>query len=268
MKAVAFYFWIFLFLFLSSCTTRKIEDTPTSKSENIVVAHRGAWKQKKLPQNSLASLNHAVKLNCYAIEFDVHLTKDDVLVVNHNHDFYGISIESSTYKELLAKKHPNGESIPTLTEFLKEGMKQKKSKLICELKPSWISKERTLEAATAIVNLVTELGAENWIEYISFDYDATKKFVELAPNAKVAYLTGDIEPSQLYEDGLMGLDYTIEVYKKHPHWIKRAKDLGLTVNVWTVNTKKDMLYFINEDVDFITTDEPSLLFRIIKNTEK
>jgi glycerophosphoryl diester phosphodiesterase len=53
-------------------------------ADNVVVAHRGAWKQKDIPENSIASLKHAIELNCTGSEFDVRMTADDILIVNHD----------------------------------------------------------------------------------------------------------------------------------------------------------------------------------------
>ena len=99
-------------------------------AQTSIIAHRGAWKNTKVPQNSIASLDHAIKEGCWGSEFDVYLTKDDILVVNHDRDFEGLEIEDLTYQELLAKKHENGESIPTVEEYLKRGLQQKGTKLI------------------------------------------------------------------------------------------------------------------------------------------
>ncbi|QBQ39679.1 glycerophosphodiester phosphodiesterase family protein [Sphingobacterium psychroaquaticum] len=236
----------------------------TAFAQTNMIAHRGAWKNTHAPQNSLQALNDAVKQNAWGSEFDVHLTKDDVLVVNHDNDYYGIDIATATYDELLAKKHPNGESIPTAEAYLKEGLKQKGTKLIYELKTNKLGKERTLKAAELSVALVHKLKAEKQVEYIAFSYDACLKIKEKNKKAKVHYLTGDKSPQQLKEVGLDGLDYHFAVYKKNPNWIQEAKSLKLKTNVWTVNTEADMNYFINEKVDYITTDEPELLNKILK----
>ena len=235
------------------------------QNKNQVIAHRGAWKTNHLPQNSIAALLRAGELKCYGSEFDVHLTKDDVLVVCHDHDFYGMDIEKSTYQELLQKKHPNGEYIPTAKEYLLAGKKHPGTKLIFELKPSRISKERTLKAAELAVKLVSDVGVSKSVEYISFDYDALKKILEVNSKAKVAYLNGNVSPEVAKKDNMYGLDYNQGVYRNQPTWIEEALKLGLTINVWTVNTKEDMVYFLNQKVDFITTDEPEVLFNTLNN---
>lgn len=242
-------------------------DKKQSVLHTRVIAHQGAWKADSLPSNSIASLQRAIELGCYGSEFDVHLTKDDILVVNHDRDFYGLDIATSTYQELLAITHPNGESIPTAEAYLREGMGQKQTKLVFELKPSSLGQERALHAADLTVELVKKVEADEYVEYILFDYQAAKRIIELDPQAKVSYLNGDVPPSQAKADGFYGLDYNIKVFREHPGWIDEAKELGLAVNVWTINEAADMEDFIGQGVDFITTDEPQLLQALLQSRE-
>jgi len=232
-------------------------------SQTEMIAHRGSWKNTEVPQNSIASLQKAVEQKAWGAEFDVHLTKDDVLVVNHDQDFYGIDIATATYTELLAKKHPNGEKIPTAEEYLKEGLKQQETKLIYELKTNRLGAERTLKSVELTMELIDRLQAQGQVEYIAFSYDACLKLLELDPQAKVHYLNGDKNPQEIKEAGLAGLDYHLSVYKQHPEWLGQAKALGIKTNVWTVNREEDMQYFIDRNIDYITTDEPELLNRLL-----
>jgi len=64
--------------------------------------------------------------------------------------------------------------------------------------------------------------------------------------------------------GLAGIDYSMGVLRKHPQWVKEAHDLGLEVNVWTVDSEEDMKYFIGLGVDYITTDYPERLQALLK----
>ena len=249
-------FLVFALLF-SSCSEKE------QKNQNPVIAHRGAWKTQELPQNSIASLKEAISLNCFGTEFDVHITKDNVPVVNHDRDFLGMEIETSTYEELLTKELPNGEKIPTLKAYLEEGLKQKNTKLILEIKSAPSGKEKTLKLAEMAVEMVHELNGQSMVEYICFDYDAGKLVSQLDPKAEIAYLNGDKTPAEIKEVGYTGIDYNHKVYKNNPTWIKEAQELGLKVNVWTVNKEEDMNYFLEQKVDFITTDEPELLFEVL-----
>jgi len=252
------------FFIATMCLFAFMQNSHAQFKKNVVIAHRGAWKHNGLPENSLASLNQAAAIGCHGSEFDVHLTKDDSLVVNHDKDFYGIDIESSTYQELLTKKHPNGEKIPTAEEYIREGMKQKKTKLIFEIKTAKAGKERTLQLTRMSVELVKKLGAQKWVEYICFDFDAGKLVHELDPKAKVAYLNGDLAPEDVKKAGYTGLDYHFSAFKKHPTWIKEAHQIGLTVNAWTVNDAAEMKNLLDQKVEYITTNEPELLFEVLK----
>lgn len=256
--------------FLISCLLFMFFNSSAQSFEwnnNPVIAHRGAWKMNKLPENSIASLKEAFRLKCYGSEFDVHMTADGIIVVNHDPEFYGMDIESSTYKELLQKQHPNGESIPTLEKFLKIGKKQKRTKLILELKPAK-TEEGMKRLTDAAVKLVHKMKAESWIEYISFHYGALQQVLQLDPKAKVSFLASGKEAvpaKKLKQDKFAGADYHYSVYK-NSDWFIEAKKMGLTINAWTVNKEEDMQWLLENKADYITTNEPELLFKLLNTS--
>lgn len=233
-------------------------------NRNKVIAHRGAWKNTGAPENSIEAFDHAVKLGCEGSEFDVHMSADSLPVVNHDPLIQGVSIAKSNSDQLLQLKLPNGETLPTLEDYLKRGIKQNKTKLILELKPAEIGKEHSIALTRRAVALVEALHAQAWVDYISFDYDVCKEVMKLAPYAKVAYLKGDKSPDELASDNFFGLDYNFSVLQKNADWVKEAKNRNLTVNVWTVNDKPLLEDFLKQNVDFITTNEPELLLSIVK----
>jgi glycerophosphoryl diester phosphodiesterase len=231
-------------------------------NKNPVIAHRGAFKKKNLPENSIAALKEAIRLNCYGTEFDVHMTKDSVLVVNHDDDYQGMIIANSTYKELKKLPLKNGESIPTLKSYLNEGKKQQRTKLILEIKPVK-DPQRMRQVADAVVAMVKKLKVEQWVEYIGFNYASMQRILELEPTATVSYLNGDATAEKLKQDGFAGADYHFTKYKDSD-WFSKATELGLTLNAWTVNEAGDMQWLLDNKVTYITTNEPELLFEILK----
>lgn len=247
-------------LFSSTLWAQK---TINSWNNNKVIAHRGAWKLNNFPENSIASLKQAIKLKCYGSEFDVHMTLDSVLVINHDAEFMRLPIAKTTYDTLLTRKLPNGENIPSLENYLKTGMKQKQTKLILEIKPQNLGAETDLKLAHKVMEMVKCLKAQPWVEYISFSYAICTELIKQMPNAKVSYLGGEIAPEKLKADGFAGLDYHFSVLKKND-WITEAKKLGLTTNAWTVNTSEDMQWLINNKTDYLTTNEPELLFKLLE----
>lgn len=231
-----------------------------------VIAHRGFWKTDGSAQNSITALVKADSIGCYGSEFDVWLTADNQLVVNHDATFKGVNMQASTAKECTAVKLDNGEQLPTLQQYL-EKAKQLKTRLILELKAHKTPEQET-RAVEGIVKMIKELGLEDRTEYITFSKHATKEFIRLAPKGTpVFYLEGDLSPQELKAWGCAGPDYHFSVFQKHPEWIKECHDLGMKVNAWTVNDAKDMKRLIGQGVDFITTNEPVLLQEILQGKQ-
>ncbi|HMR82895.1 MAG TPA: glycerophosphodiester phosphodiesterase family protein [Niabella sp.] len=256
-----------LFLFFSvaaallfSCTSQKAVVSNQTPFMNKVIAHRGAFKNTGAPENSIASLKAAIAMGCGGTEFDIHMTSDEVLVVNHDDKFLGMEIETNTYQNLLAKTLPNGEKIPTLEAYLKAGYAQHKTKMIAEIKTSKISKERSLSLAKKVVDMVKQLNGQAQTVYIAFDYDVCKKIREIDPSAPVQYLSGDVSAEKLKADKL-DADYHYNVFQKDKNWIAGAKKLGVLTNAWTVNDEKIMDDLLAQGIDFITTNEPELLLK-------
>jgi glycerophosphoryl diester phosphodiesterase len=220
-----------------------------------IIAHRGVWKNSGLPQNSIAALKKSKELGCDGCELDVHLTADGVVVVNHDHDFYGTPIEESTHNELCATKHPNGEMIPTLEEFLAKAT----IPLFLEIKASMISIERSLELTQLTVATVNKSTFNQPVHYISFSEEVLSEVLLENVSATVSLLNGTLKPSQIKSRGWHGLDYYVEVFRKNPQWMAEAHKLGLLTNVWTVNDAENMHWFLEAGVDFISTDEPEIL---------
>ena len=54
------------------------------QAQTQVIAHRGYWKAEGSAQNSLASLRKAAEAKVYGSEFDVQMTADGIVVVNHD----------------------------------------------------------------------------------------------------------------------------------------------------------------------------------------
>ena len=257
-------FLVLILVSFHSCKLYQPLAFNSGSADNPVIAHRGAWKAQDLPENSIAALQQSILLDCAGSEFDVRMTADDVLIVTHDSDYQSLQVEENTFAQLSKVKLDNGESLPTLRDFIKAGMKNNiTTGLVCEIKPSK-SKKRGEHIAEKVIALVKELKAENYISsYISFDYNMLKKIIEIDPSAQTQYLDGKKSPAELAQDGITGMDYHMNVYKENPAWIQEAKDLNLTLNVWTVNTQEDLDLFLAYGFDFITTDEPEFLLKVM-----
>ena len=231
-------------------------------AQTKVIAHRGYWDTEGSAQNSIASLQKAQELRIYGSEFDVWMTSDGVMIVNHDADIEGLKIEDTPYAKLQDIRLKNGEKLPTLEAYLKQGKKDKKTKLILELKPH-STKDKEDRAAAAVVKMVEKAGVKKQTEYISFSLNICKEFVRLSPKAEVAYLNGDLTPQEVKALKISGIDYNIRVLQANKHWINEAKNLKMSVNVWTVNNEADIQEMIDAGVDYITTDKPTVAKRMV-----
>ncbi|MDR0694658.1 MAG: glycerophosphodiester phosphodiesterase [Prevotellaceae bacterium] len=244
---------LFGIVFLSLCSMAG------AQAQTQIIAHRGYWDKLGAAQNSLSSLENAIKMGAYGSELDVWITKDGVIVLNHDASYQGVVIQTATYEELSALRLVNGEPIPTLQQCIDIAKKQNKTKLIVEIKPH-ATAEANVRVANETVKLINENGIAHMVDYISFSEQVCQELIKLNPRHRVAYLNGGKSPAELKAEGYWGLDYAWKVLKEeHPGWIKEAKALGLSTNVWTINHAEQMQYFISQGIDYITTDNPQLL---------
>lgn len=259
------FFIMAMIVLLNACSPTKKNVSSMKFAANPVVAHRGAFKKNGLPENSIASLKQAIALGCTGSEFDVWMTADDSLVIHHDPDFNKLEIEKSGFNDLRNFNLSNGEKLPSLREYLLAGMDNNtKTRLVLEIKPSKISKERGRAVADRVLQLVRELKVEPMIVYISFDYGILDQLRKNDPKAILQYLNGDHSPQQLKTETIQGADYHYSVFKSKPEWITEAKKNKIQLNAWTVNDAADMKWLLESKFDFITTNEPELLLDIIR----
>lgn len=92
--------------------------------KNNLIAHRGLHNNKDVPENSLEAFKLAIKSN-YIIELDIHLLKDNTIVVFHDDNLKRMTgidkkIKDFTYEELKKIKLLDTKyTIPTFDEVLK-----------------------------------------------------------------------------------------------------------------------------------------------------
>ena len=243
-----------------------VTDKIPSGNKAHIVAHRG-YHPGNIPENSIASLEAAQKLGVYGSELDVYITTDGVVVLYHdttlrgttdhpdNVGFKGLRVDECSYEQLKPYKLCNGEGLPTLEDYIAQAKKYPDTKLIIEIKGHNTS-EKNMRVTQACYEAVKNSNMQNQVEYISFNYDICKKLVEYDPNAMVQYLAGNKKPADLYKDGIRGIDYTHSVMTADI--IQQAHELGMTVNVWTVNSQSEIARFMSMGVDLVTTDESEI----------
>lgn len=225
-------------------------------AQTKIIAHRGFWNTNPPnAENSLEALENAQKLNIYGAEFDVRMTRDGKLVVNHDEHISTIEIAANDYSDLKKIRLSNGEKLPTLRKYLRKGAKSN-TKLIIEIKPA---KTKVLEdeIVSKTIAMVKKSGLGQQAEFISFSQNICTEIKRREPAFVVQYLAGDLSPAELKGLNIDGLDYHYSVLiEKHPQWISEANELGLITNAWTVNDLHIFKRLQEMGIDFVTTNVP------------
>lgn len=259
-------------IFLALLATMAVFTLSAQYKAPHIVANGGFHKHASSgAKNTMSALKAAQKAKFYGSECDVNLTKDGEVVVVQSGSHPNskakprANVQGSTWKKLQAIPFANGEYICTLEEFLKRAAKKPATKLILDLR-NQSTPQRETELVKSVLSLVSKAGMEANVEYIADHPWTCFELAKYAPeSSKVYYLNGSYDPTYVKAMGCDGIDYNIRALKKHKNWIKQAKKLGLTVNVWTVNKDQDIRWCIQNGVDIITTDDPVLVKTIIKD---
>ena len=234
-----------------------------------IVAHRGFWncEEAGYTKNSVAALRCAQEAGFRGSEFDVNMTSDGVLLVYHDSRIDGKKIEKHPYADFKDYKLRNGESIPTIDEYLEQGKKYPETMLVYELK-----KHSCAKVEDRFVDLTIEKLKEHGlldpqrVMFISFSFHICKRLAEELPGFTVQYLSGNRHPSKVKSKGINGIDYRYTVFGRHPKWVVKAHGLGMSTNSWTVNQEADMSEMLELEIQSITTDYP-LVLREVMRTE-
>ena len=237
------------------------------QAQTEIIAHRGFWKTEGSAQNSLSSLLKADSINAYGSEVDIWLSSDGIPVVYHDYDLtlngQKLVIQDTPANTLTQFKLQNGELLPTFENYLDAFEKCSHTKLIIEFK-THNTKYQEDELIEKVLKMVRDRNMQDRVEYISFGLNFVTKIIHLNPLAKVFYLSGNLSPKVMKEIGAAGIDYHFSAIDKNPDWVKESHELGLKVNVWTVNKAEDIQRMIDLKVDYITTDEPLLVEEMLR----
>jgi len=244
-----------------------------------IIAHRGA--SFDAPENTLESVRLGWAKKADAVEVDVYLSKDDQIVVFHDHTTKKIAdvdrnVVDQTFAELSrldvgAWKGSKwrGVRIPKLIDVLKTIPTGKRMFVEVKCGPEIIP-----ELASAF----KESGKKpEQLVVISFNYEVVKQAKVQFPNIKCFYLSsfkideasGNQVPtveeliSLAKEANLDGLNVSYKGLKKQD-FFNKVKNAGLELFTWTVNSPMDAKNLINMGIQGITTDRPAWLKESLK----
>lgn len=241
------------------------------ESKVAIVAHRGYWncQEAGYSENSIASLKAAQDYGFWGSEFDIHLTADGQIVVNHDPKIQGVKIKGATLDSLQQLTLPNGEHPSSLDEYLTQGEKCATTMLVMEFKGSrkdTLRNEELLQKGIAALK-AHGLYSPDRVMFISFTRYICDRLAQIAPEFTNQYLSGNATPAELHESGISGIDYNGNVLREHPEYIRQSHELGMSTNVWTINIPAEFPEYVGMGVQAVTTNEPLALREFLGKRE-
>tara|TARA_B100000749_G_scaffold280707_1_gene278191 strand:+ start:124405 stop:125277 length:873 start_codon:yes stop_codon:yes gene_type:complete len=263
-----------------------------------VHGHRGARSVR--PENTISAFKYALEVGVDVLEFDLSVTKDNVLILSHDpwidkdiclgpkgkklkekipvntltlaevKQFDCGSLINPRFKKQVPQK---GERIPTLAEvfdFVKNseipGAKTVEFNIETKIVPSLPDLTPSpKQFAEMLVKELKAAGMDSRTIVQSFDHRTLYWVKKIDSKIRISQLTSDSMVDMV--GAAKGI--SAEFISPYMHWIskdmvQRLHKNGIQVAPWTANEAKDWDYLISIGVDAIITDDPKALIDYLK----
>ena len=220
-----------------------------------IYAHRGLHQVER--ENTLESFEAAASLGVDGVELDVQRTLDGYLVVNHDPVVTGREIASTPRARLPGY-------IPTLEESM---IALADVRVNIELKVRARGSGRPDPPgvlARQVLDAVDEGGWTDKVLISSFSFDECLSSLMHDDHVRVGWA---VEGTDLRD--ALARAHSNGLHAVHPYFtalsepaMALAGELGLDVNVWTVNEAPDIERAIGLGAGIVITDEPELAMQI------
>ncbi|MFW5995596.1 MAG: glycerophosphodiester phosphodiesterase [Spirochaetia bacterium] len=247
-------------------------------AQNVtVIAHAGGAGHA--PANTIEAFDTAVEMGAHVLEMDLQLTADNEVVVIHDADVDRTTNGIGTVREMTLEElreldagyswqddsgefpfRDEGVQIPTLNEVIE---RYEDYPMVVELKTD--GGEDIVDAVAAVID---RHGVHDTVVVSSFDAQYLERFREIMPD--VATNLGVNEAGRFYALQLFGLHRwhappgeVLQVPSTYsgipvfvPGFVRKAEQMGLHVQVWTINEYDEILELLERGVHGIITDYP------------
>ena len=232
------------------------------KNPVLNLAHRGA--SAYAPENTLAAVQVAMELGADGIEIDVHLTRDQEVVLLHDdllqrttngvgavQDFDLVELKTLDAGSWFSVAYVS-EPIPTLQQVLR--LASNRLFVNVEIK----AEERVDILAAKVVDLLTTHQTRCMIT--SFEQKALRAVAALGSSIPLGFIFKD-RPQQALEVPwpILSADYHL----LDAAWIHRCRQAKKQLFTWTVNESADMKAVLKLGVCGIMTNYPDRLSKLL-----
>ena len=251
----------------------------------LIMAHRG--DSANFPENTMVSMESAIRIGVDVLETDVHLTKDGELVLFHDEDIQRTTGEQGTIRDrtledlrridLGEKFTIDGTTYPFRGKGLRVLTLQEVLRAFPKMRFNIDMKDSVPDVPQILERLLRDEGMDESVVVASFHPVQTERFHGIAPDIAVA-----ANPSQV-KRFVIGLKLRVLplLARKTPfvafqvpvksgstkvvdrRFIEAAHNRGIAVHVWTINEKEEMESLLDQGADGIFTDRPRLLREVM-----
>ncbi len=237
-----------------------------------IYAHRGF--SGKYPENTMLAFEKAIEAGAEGIEFDVHLIKDDSLVIIHDEtldrttDGTGL-VKDYTFDEL--QKFDASASfvgqyganrIPKLRDYFELVKDIPDFKTNIELKTS-VFEYRPIEEM--VIAMIEEYKLQDSIILSSFNHYTIMRCKQINPEIQAGFLSGD----WIYNFGAYTKQYGVECC--HPCFrsltqevVDEMKANNRVINTWTVNEYDDIRRLADMGIDGLIGNFPDRMVELLR----
>ena len=234
-----------------------------SSSRPLVFAHRGGGALA--PENTIAAFDNGLRLGADGLELDVRLSRDGVVVVQHDRTLDRTTALCGPLA-LRSADELQRAGLPLLADVLS---RYRDTRIIIELKVN------SPELAAAAVDVVRRADAVDRVCFGSFGRRVLRAVRALAPEMATSAAREEVRWA-LYRSWcrcpVSRVRYTCYQVPElagatrviSPRFVIDAHDAGLGVQVWTVDSEADAARLLDWGVDGLITDRPDIIVPLVR----
>jgi glycerophosphoryl diester phosphodiesterase len=253
-----------------------------------VHAHRGG--AGLAPENTLAAFRKALELGVNALEMDLHVTRDGVVVVIHDEtldrttdgrgDVGDLSLEGVKRSDAGGKFAPafRGERVPSLREVidLVKTSGNGRVRLDLELKYHQDRPGRPEDFEERVLEILRETGFAERVNVISFHHPSLTKVKALEPKIRTGLLAGGRMAPQ--DPVALVRQFRADYYSPNfrhvtSEAVAALHQAGIPIVPWTINEEAEMRRLMALGIgglagDGIATDFPDRLMNLLNARQR
>lgn len=251
-----------LFSFYSCSSENEMKKEIELNKDIAIIAHAGGIYG---PPNSIQSISHSLAIGADAVEVDIRMTKDSVVILSHDDDIALCSNGSGQVKKLAysdlctfylrnAEGSISSEKYPQLADVL--NFVKEDGLLILEIKD--YSNDLLVEV---LAEIIKEKDLYSKVAVTSFGFSCLKKMNQIDSNIECHFLLNqenDINMLSLIPDWNFISTIVVCYDSVTKDIIDKVHSIGKKINIYTLNSFDEISSDLYCNVDGIITDHPEM----------